>query len=73
MILLKIFFWRLGMSQLSEKELSVLTEALADEELLIKKFQMLASQTNDTEIKNMYERISKQHQGHFNALYAHLQ
>ena len=61
------------MGQLSEKELSVLSEALADEELLIKKFQMLASQTNDTEIKNMYERISKQHQGHFNALYAHLQ
>ena len=61
------------MSQLSEKELSILSEALADEELLIKKFQMLANQTNDTEIKNMYERISKQHQGHFNALYAHLQ
>ena len=61
------------MSQLSEKELSILTEALADEELLIKKFQMLANQTNDTEIKNMYDRISKQHQGHFNALYAHLQ
>ena len=40
------------MSQLSEKELSVLSEALADEELLVKKFQMLASQTNDTEIKN---------------------
>ncbi len=61
------------MSQLSEKELSILSEALADEELLIKKFQMLANQTNDTEIKNMYDRISKQHQGHFNALYAHLQ
>ena len=61
------------MSQLSEKDLSVLTEALADEEVLVKKFQMLAAQTNDTEIKNMYERISKQHQGHFNALYAHLQ
>ena len=61
------------MSQLSEKELSILSEALADEELLIKKFQMLATQTNDTEIKNMYDHISKQHQGHFNALYAHLQ
>lgn len=61
------------MGQLSEKELSVLNDALADEELLVKKFEMLASCTNDTEIKNMYERISKQHQGHFNALYAHLQ
>lgn len=69
----KIFLGGSGMSQLSEKELSVLTEALADEEVLVKKFQMLAAQTNDTEIKNMYERISKQHQGHFNALYAHLQ
>ena len=60
------------MSQLSEKELALLNELLSDEELLTKKFKMLASQTNDQEIKQKYERISEQHQGHFNALYAHL-
>ena len=61
------------MVQLSEKELSVLQDLLSDEALLVKKFQMLATHTEDAAIKEKYERISKQHQGHFNALYAHLQ
>lgn len=61
------------MVQLSEKELSVLQDLLSDEELLVKKFQMLATHTEDAAIKEKYESISKQHQGHFNALYAHLQ
>ena len=60
------------MSQLSEKELSTIKDLLSDEELLVKKFKMLAAQTQDTEIKQKFERISEQHQGHFNALYAHL-
>ena len=60
------------MGQLSEKELSLLNDLLTDEQLLTKKFKMLAAQTEDQEIKQKYERISEQHQGHFNALYAHL-
>lgn len=60
------------MSQLSEKELALLNELLNDEQLLTKKFKMLASQAQDQEIKQKYERISEQHQGHFNALYSHL-
>ena len=60
------------MGQLSEKELAALNDLLADEELLVKKFKMLASHTNDEAIKKKYERISQQHQGHFDALYAHL-
>ena len=39
------------MSQLSEKELSLLNELLNDEQLLTKKFKMLASQAQDQEIK----------------------
>ena len=61
------------MAQLTEKELSTLNELLADEELLVKKFKLLASLTEDGEIKQKYEHISQQHQKHFNALYAHLQ
>lgn len=61
------------MGQLSEKELSALNDLLADEELLVKKFKMLATHTEDAEIKKKYERISEQHQGHFNALYRYLQ
>lgn len=60
------------MAQLSEKELAVLNDLLCDEELLVKKFKMLASQTEDEEIKRKYENISKQHQAHYDALYAHL-
>lgn len=60
------------MVQLSEKELSALNDLLADEELLTKKFKALAMQADDMEIKQKYERISEQHQGHFNALYEQL-
>ena len=60
------------MAQLSEKELSIIGDLLSDEELLTKKFKMLAAQTQDTEIKDKYERISEQHQGHYNALYEYL-
>lgn len=60
------------MNQLSEKELSALNDLLMDEELLTKKFQMLAQQAEDAEIRDKFQRISEQHQGHFNALYQHL-
>ena len=55
-----------------EKELSLLNDLLADEELLTKKFKMLAQQAEDKEIQQKYERISEQHQGHFNTLYSYL-
>ena len=60
------------MAQLSEKELSALNDLLADEQLLTKKFSMLAKQTNDSEIQQKFEQISQQHQGHVNALYEYL-
>ena len=60
------------MGQLSEKELSALNDLLTDEELLTKKFKMLASLAEDAEVKQKYEQISQQHQGHFNTLYAFL-
>ena len=47
-------------------------DLLSDEELLTKKFKMLASQTQDEEIKQKYEKISAQHQGHYNELYGYL-
>ena len=61
------------MAQISEKELGTINDLISEEGLLVKKFQMLAQQTEDAEIKQKYERISNQHQGHLNALYAHLQ
>ena len=49
------------MSQLSEKELSVLNDLLTEEDLLIKKFQMLAEHTEDQEISAKFTEISQKH------------
>lgn len=60
------------MNTVSEKELSALKDLLAEEELLVKKFQMLADHTDDKEIKNQLTGIASKHQGHFNSLYSQL-
>lgn len=60
------------MSQLSEKELSVLCDLLADEDLLVKKFKMLAEHADDQKLKSKMTQISEKHQQHFNQLYAKL-
>ena len=60
------------MSQLSEKELSVIQDLLADEDLLVKKFQMLAEHATDQKLKSEMKGISDKHQGHLNELYSML-
>lgn len=57
------------MEQLSEKELSLINDSLNEEELLVKKYQNLASQTSDHEISQKFQQISQKHQGHFNSIY----
>ena len=60
------------MAQLSEKELSSIQELLADEDLLVKKFQMLAEHAKDEKVKSKMLEISEKHHEHFNELYAKL-
>lgn len=60
------------MSHLSEKELSAINELLNEEDLLVKKFNMLAEQTSDQQIKSEFESIANKHKEHFNTLYQHL-
>lgn len=60
------------MEHISAKELSALQDLLTEEELLIKKFQMLAEHTQNPEIKQQFTEIAAKHQGHFNSLYAQL-
>lgn len=60
------------MAQLSEKELSCIQELLADEDLLVKKFQMLAEHAQDEKIKSKMLEISDKHQEHLNELYSKL-
>lgn len=58
------------MTNLSEKELSCINESLCEEELLVKKYQMLAKQTQDREISAKMEEIANRHQEHFNQIYS---
>lgn len=60
------------MAQLSEKELSSIQELLADEDLLVKKFKMLAEHATDENVKSKMLEISSKHQSHLNELYSHL-
>lgn len=60
------------MAQLSEKELSSIKDLLSEEELLVKKFQMLAGHATQPEVKEKMLQISKKHQNHLNDLYAKL-
>lgn len=60
------------MTTLSEKELSSIQELLADEDLLVKKFKMLAEHTEDAALKAKMTEISNKHQGHLNELYSKL-
>ena len=60
------------MSQLSEKELNTIKDLLSEEELLVKKFKMLAKHAETEELKCKMEDISKKHQGHLNELYQKL-
>lgn len=56
----------------SEKELSALNELLSEEELLIKKFQMLAQHSTDEQVKDKFMSISDKHKEHFRSLYSYL-
>ena len=60
------------MSTLTEKELNTIKDLLSAEELLVKKFQMLAEHADKAEVKNQMESIAQKHQGHFNELYQKL-
>jgi len=60
------------MTELSEKELSALKDLLSEEELLVKKFQMLSEHAQTPELKSKMMDISDMHQGHFNELYSKL-
>lgn len=60
------------MAQLSEKELSCIQELLSDEDLLVKKFQMLAEHATDEKVKSKMLEISDKHQRHLNDLYGKL-
>ena len=45
---------------------------VSEEELLIKKFQMLAQHSTDEQVKDKFMSISDKHKEHFRSLYSYL-
>ena len=60
------------MTQMSETQLHTIKALLSEEELLLKKYKMLAQHADKEELKCKMESIAKKHQGHFNELYQKL-
>lgn len=58
------------MANLSAKELSLINDSLSEEELLVKKYKMLAEHSEDSETKTKLQEIANRHQSHFDELYS---
>lgn len=60
------------MATLTSKELTAIEDQLAIEQNLVKKYQMYAQQTQDTQIQTQCNAIANKHQTHYNTLLGHL-
>ena len=60
------------MAQITEKELSAISDLLTIEQNLVQKYKSCALATTDTALKNQYEQIAARHQRHYDELYANL-
>lgn len=53
---------------LTQKELGYISDELASEQLIIKKYQMAGNQVTDPQIKNLCQKNAQVHQNHYNSL-----
>ncbi len=60
------------MGNLTEKELGAIGDLLSAEELLIKKFNMLAQSAQDSALKTKLSGMAQKHQRHYDMLFSHL-
>lgn len=60
------------MAQITEKELGIIKDRLADEENLVAKYKFYASLTEDSELKNCFEQAAQTHKKHYDQLFADL-
>ena len=56
------------MPNLTSKEATALEEQLTAERLLVQKYRVAASSTNDLAMKTKFEQIASRHQGHYDKL-----
>lgn len=60
------------MAQITEKELSGLSDLLSMEENLAKKYRVYAGEVSDSGLKNLFEQNAGEHQRHLDELWANL-
>lgn len=53
---------------LTQKELGYISDELASEQLIIKKYQMAGNQVTDPQIKSLCQKNAQVHQNHYNNL-----
>jgi len=61
------------MANLTSKELTALEEQISSEQVLIKKYESMASLCNDTKIQQDLNNFAGKHRGHYNTLISFLQ
>lgn len=54
--------------QLSQKELFALEDHLNGEMMLTNKFNYMASECQDQELKQLFSQVAQKHQGHYDQL-----
>lgn len=60
------------MAQITEKELSALSDLLTAEKNMAAKCKQLAEDCSDSALKNCYEQTAARHQRHYDELYSNL-
>lgn len=60
------------MARLTTKEVGMLQESMAQEQLMIQKFNFYASQTADPDVRNLCESLRDMHQRHLDVLMRHI-
>ncbi len=60
------------MANITEKELSALSDLLSAEQVSIAKYKATAEMTADAAIKDKYTQMAARHQRHFDELYTNL-
>lgn len=60
------------MNTLTSRELSQIQDHLNLEALMVKKFRFTAEQTNDPQLRNLYQHAAQTHEKHFQMLMQHI-
>ena len=60
------------MAQITSKELSGISDLLSMEQNLEAKYSQYAKEAQDSALRDKYEQIAQQHQGHLDELWANL-